>query len=71
MFDKYKKFVRIQLIQRNPNLRWCVSPGCEGIIESNLLFYILENKNNDLKCPICSTKICFECGDKLHPNLSC
>jgi E3 ubiquitin-protein ligase RNF19A len=33
IYDKYLKFNKRNEVSRNPNLKWCPTPDCEGYLE--------------------------------------
>ena len=65
VLDKLQVFVKKQRQEGDPLNRWCTKPGCTGSMRGESL---------DAKmvvCPICATKVCFQCRDDWHDDLSC
>ena len=48
IYEKYIKFNGRREINRNPDLKWCPTPDCEGYLKKPLLEAKLE-----ASCPIC------------------
>lgn len=61
--EKYTRLKKIALLNQNPNLRWCVRPGCDKYI-------IGKPGKHKLVCE-CKMKICFSCGNEYHRFKSC
>jgi len=63
IFEKYSKFKKNALVERNPNLKWCSRPGCEQIIEKP------QDKSKAV-CQ-CGQETCFDCGNTYHQGKTC
>ena len=59
-FYKFKKRLEIDL---NPNLCWCIRPGCENWVVGN-------TKDPKITCT-CGQIICFNCMNEWHEGKSC
>ena len=57
LLDKYVDF---SVNQVDLLTRFCVKPGCEGQVRAK------DINATKLKCPICSTAVCFKCRDAWH-----
>ena len=57
------RFIKLKILNSNPLLRWCPSPGCEK--------YVLGEKGSSKITCDCGTEICFECNNIYHGKLSC
>lgn len=55
---KYERFKRNRKIEKDPNLRFCTRPSCNGIVSKNM-------RDNFGRC-FCGQEICFLCGNKAH-----
>ena len=64
LFQKYKKFKNAQEIAANPNLKWCIRPGCENVVQ------ITDPSNPFIKCS-CGQEFCFKCNNPWHPSMRC
>ena len=64
LLRKYIKFNQIAKLNQDPNLRWCVTPGCNG-------YMIGETSNPKLVCGFCHKATCFLCRNPWHENLDC
>lgn len=62
--EKYEKFKARCQLNKNPNVRWCTTPNCEGHM-------IGSETEKHLKCPVCSKEICFVCRADWHPDRTC
>ena len=66
LFIKYKQFLRNIMVDLDPNLRWCPSKSCTGVVKKPL------NKNQtEGTCEDCNAKLCFSCSQKAHPGRGC
>jgi len=63
LVEKYTRLKKVALLNQNPNLRWCVRPGCDKYVIGKL-------GKRKLVCE-CKTKICFSCGNQYHTFKSC
>lgn len=59
--EKYTRFVRMCIISKDPNRRWCPQRGCEGIISLDV----------STSCPTCQHAICADCSTPTHPGKTC
>ena len=64
LFQKYKKFKSLIILNSDPNLRWCVGNGCNNLIKK-------QGKENKLKCDKCGQEICFKCRAAWHQKFTC
>ena len=64
LIRNFIKFNQIAKLNDNPNLRWCVTPGCHG-------YMIGEKSNPKLFCGFCLKNTCFLCRNPWHENLDC
>ena len=71
-FSLYQKFKKINLLNRDPNTKWCPSLNCEKFVKLTE-----SNKKNDYLICDCGLKICIKCGREWHGkrfyifNISC
>ena len=63
IYSKYVKFKGRKEILRNPNLKLCPTPDCEGYLEKPTNI-----EPTDIKCPHCKKVYCFGCLLKPHPG---
>ena len=63
LFEKYTKFKRNALVDRDPNLKWCPAVGCEEALSGS-------ERNPKLICN-CGQIVCFLCGNPWHENQTC
>ena len=63
LYQKYLRFRNNALLNRNPNLRWCIRPSCEKHM-------IGQPGHSYLKCE-CGMEMCFDCCNEYHPGKSC
>ena len=64
LFFKFKKFQKAQSLNKNPNLRWCPKPDCEGWDKGNM-------QSRELTCNQCGFKFCYYCQEPWHGNSKC
>ena len=64
ILTKYKKFRLNAELSQNPNLVWCMQPGCENIIK-------VENNTNLIICSKCKVKMCLLCRSLWHEGQTC
>lgn len=64
IFRKYVKFKENIEVDMDPSLRWCPMPGCCGVVKGGVLATKVE-------CNICSSLVCFKCGQQWHKGRSC
>jgi len=55
----------MQQLDGDPLHRWCTKPGCKGSMRAAFL------DTKQVVCPICGTKVCFQCRDEWHAWLTC
>lgn len=66
IYNKYIKFNGRKEINRNPDLKWCPTPDCEGYLNKPTNLEPLE-----VECRICKKTTCFGCLLKPHPGQTC
>ena len=59
MLIKYKKFKLNAELSQNPDVIWCMTPGCENIIKS-------EKNTKLVMCPKCKLRMCMLCKSHWH-----
>jgi len=65
LYDKYLEFSKVALINKDPDIKWCPTPGCQNAFKR-------KNKNSlKMECNICSYQFCFECGENYHEGITC
>lgn len=64
VFSKYLKFKQRAELLKDPTIKWCMRPDCEGYVKGTEYETIKE-------CPICAFQICFKCGKAWHPKKTC
>lgn len=62
-FKKYLRFKNTAMLNQNPNIRWCIRPGCEK-------FIIGEPDKPYLRCE-CGMEMCFNCSNEYHNGKTC
>ena len=60
LLEKYDRFKDKKSIESDPLVRWCTKPNCESYMRAE------NDKVQMLKCPKCSTEVCFNCRDTWH-----
>jgi len=64
-FERLKKFRKQSRIDKNPHLRWCSVPGCEG-------HHRISPVSKKGACSQCKTPLCLRCGQLWHEGqLTC
>ena len=63
IFEKYLYFKKIISLSKNPNIRWCIRPGCEKFFEGSSI-------SPKIVCD-CGTAICFNCSNNWHEGKTC
>lgn len=63
-FAKYKKFLERENLHRDPSVKFCIQPDCEGFIKSS-------NENPRSLCNKCRFEMCFKCGRAWHSGKTC
>lgn len=64
LFEKFKKFKELAILNQDPNIRWCIKPGCNSFIKN------IGNETK-IKCLKCGQEICFKCRLAWHGRVSC
>jgi len=64
LFLKYKKFKKILELSMQPNVRWCVRPGCDNHMEG-------DPTKKRLVCDKCGQDVCFACKNEWHEGRTC
>ena len=64
LFEKYILFRNNDEFSKNPLLRWCPKPDCQGYDTGCL------NKNK-LICNVCQFQYCYYCGEEWHSTTKC
>lgn len=64
LYSKYLKFKKIQLLNLDPNGRWCIRQGCENFIKGDA-------NAKKITCNLCQEEICFTCRNVWHPGRTC
>lgn len=64
LYDRYVKFKKIVILNQDPNLRWCIKPGCNTFIKCS------SNKSKVI-CPTCNFLMCFKCKGVWHDKITC
>ena len=59
VYQKYLKFKRRAEIMKDPTVRWCLTPNCEGYARGS-------QENPKIVCPECAAEMCFRCGEAWH-----
>ena len=62
-FNQYTTYKKIKILNSNPNLRWCMKPGCGK--------YAFGQEGSKFVVCECGTKICFACRNEHHPKQTC
>ena len=61
LFDKYTSFKNNEELSRDPFLRWCPKPDCNGYDTGSL-------QKNQLTCSVCKFNYCYYCSEAWHPG---
>lgn len=66
LLQKFFKFKNAQEIARNPNMKWCIRPGCEKVVN------VKKNSGDNcyMKCE-CGQEFCYKCNNPWHPDMKC
>ena len=64
LLKKYQKFKLNAELSQDPNLMWCMNPGCENIITS-------EKNAKLIICTKCDLRMCFTCKGLWHEGQTC
>lgn len=64
MVSKYKKFKLNSEMVKNPNLMWCMTPGCENILQCG-------QTSKLITCFKCNLRMCFLCKSVWHEGQTC
>jgi hypothetical protein len=62
-FLKYRRFQNLNLLNSNPDLRWCPRPGCDKHLTGSI-------DHPHLKCE-CGQEFCFKCREVWHEDKTC
>lgn len=65
LLEKFRKFHRNQLLNQEPNIRWCPSPDCETVLRGGSV------QAPQLHCDLCGADVCFNCGEPWHGDQTC
>ena len=65
VYDKYRSFLSIKVVQENPKYALCPSPSCECVFE------ITSRGRGAVNCPDCSSSFCIQCFQEDHDPCSC
>ncbi|CAD8194272.1 unnamed protein product [Paramecium pentaurelia] len=63
-YQKYDKFKKKRLLEKDETVRWCIKPGCDKYIKGKSMF------SNTVKCE-CGQEICYDCRREDHPGMTC
>lgn len=66
IYEKYIRFNGRKEVNRNPDLKWCPTPDCEGYLKKPLLSDKLE-----VTCQVCKKVTCFGCLQTPHEGTTC
>lgn len=66
VYDKYFKFSKRQEVNRDPNMKGCPTPDCEGYLEKPTIHNISE-----ISCSVCKKCYCYKCLFTPHPGETC
>ena len=62
---KYQKKMNLQMLLKNPNLRYCPKPACSAILLD------ASPANPTVKCKNCHFVFCFHCSNEQHEGFTC
>ncbi|EAR89393.3 Ibr domain protein (macronuclear) [Tetrahymena thermophila SB210] len=62
--ERYIKFKQRQQLQLDPDIRWCIRPGCNNAIKG-------QKNDPKLKCSECNMMICYFCTNQWHEGQTC
>jgi hypothetical protein len=62
---KYQRFLKRNEVSRNPSLKFCPSPDCEGVLKKPLVL-----PGNET-CTLCEKTYCFQCLRPPHEAATC
>jgi len=60
IMQKLQRFKEKRDLEKDPLVRWCLKPGCEGWVRAPNF------KVKKVACPKCSMVICFKCREEYH-----
>ena len=66
LYIKYIKFTSRQEIHRNPKIKGCPTPDCEGILDKPEFPFI-----EVITCQTCEKEYCFKCLHPPHTGETC
>lgn len=70
IYNKYLRFNRQNEINRNPDLKFCPTPNCEGFLTKPLTSSS-SGFQKIVKCEVCLKETCFNCLHPSHPGETC
>ncbi|KAL4446535.1 hypothetical protein ABPG74_005473 [Tetrahymena malaccensis] len=62
--ERYIKFKQRQQLQLDPDIRWCIRPGCNNAIKG-------QKNDPKLTCNECNMMICYFCTNQWHEGQTC
>lgn len=65
LYAKYVEFSRNAQLSRNPNVRWCPTPGCDTAVERE------DDQSLLMRCETCNFEFCFQCAKGFHAGKTC
>lgn len=64
IYNKYIRFKKVEELNKEPFLRFCPKPDCEGYAVGSL-------KISKLDCNVCGYQYCFYCAEAWHEKEKC
>lgn len=64
LHDKYKRFSAKAMINKDPHIRWCPRPNCEGYSKGS-------SSHTHLTCRVCLLEYCYYCSEAWHGDAPC
>jgi hypothetical protein len=58
--EKLGRFKEKRELEKDPLVRWCLRPDCEGYIRATSF------NVRKVNCPKCNMAICFKCKEEYH-----
>ncbi|CAG7835930.1 unnamed protein product [Allacma fusca] len=73
LVDKHAKFRLYREIEKDGQLTWCPSPGCETVcrIQEGAEKDLSGVRRSTITCTTCSKTFCADCKLNSHPDISC
>lgn len=65
LLEKFRRFRHNQLLNQEPNVRWCPTPDCETVLRGG------STQAPRLHCDLCGADVCFNCGERWHDEQTC